>query len=112
MGPSVNNNYNDDDIDDIFAQNDQKKQTKKKHASGMKLTPKKDILQIEQTENKNTLDDFLSSFNDDLNKKTVSNSDIMPKPKIKHKNKHKKDKKPKKAKKESTTTSDDFFDDW
>ena len=114
--------YDDDDIDDIFASNESWK-SKPRTSPGMKLKQKEKI-QIKPNENKKdlrSLDDFLASFNDDLNKQKASTSDILPKSKIKYKNKGKKqNKKPRKVKTGTTsnnnnnskTSTDDFFDDW
>eukprot|EP01083_Nonionella_stella_P043120 116393_1 len=66
-----------------------------------------------------SLDDFLASFNDDLNKIKPKSNEVAPKSKIKYKNKGRKKKskrsKSKNAKpkqKAKVKNDDDFFDDW
>mmetsp|Transcript_51218 Transcript_51218/g.81600 ORF Transcript_51218/g.81600 Transcript_51218/m.81600 type:complete len:798 (+) Transcript_51218:440-2833(+) len=123
---------NTTDLGDLFADNNSKqkqtekrkeKEKEKRKSNGMQLKKESDHT---GTQDVGSLDDFLKSFTDELDKRGNDQQDDLqqktaPKSKIKHKNKHKKPKKHKKSAKKTESSNendnandnvDDFFDDW
>merc|ERR1712154_600246 len=111
-------NHNNHNLDDFFAETQPKQKAMKlvKHDKDKEEQQQKEKEKEKEKDKKDlaSLDDFLASFNEDLNKINEPKPDTMPKSKIKYKNKKKKRKK----KKEKTKTqqddagNDDFFNDW
>merc|ERR1712228_554907 len=104
-----------DEIDELFGNTDYGRSTKKKSSKTSSLNGSPmNLKKSAPKQDMGSLDDFLSSFQDDLNKHETSSptSKVITKTKREKKKKKKSKSSTKEKKSKSKDAGDDFFDDW